>query len=119
MRMVCCCLACTSFLSFLRVSVIYTPTATADARYSARALARLSTDSAVGYLHGHRPLYQAGPTDTERIEPRVAGLRAMQRVGGRDATFTRTLSCPNLFRPSREPGGGNRLVNNAALKLRY
>ena len=34
---------------------------------------------------GHGHYYQAGPTDTERFEPRVAGLRAMCRVGGRDA----------------------------------
>ena len=85
MRMIYCCLACASFLSFFRVSVICTPIAIADARYSAGALARLSTDSAIGYLHGHGDYCQAGPTDTERIKPRVAGVRAMRRVGGRAA----------------------------------
>ena len=85
MRMVCCCLACAFYLSFFRVSAIYTPIAIADARYSARAPARLSADSTVGHLRGYGDYCQAGPTDTERIEPRVAGLRAMLRVGGRAA----------------------------------
>ena len=85
MRMICCCLLCVLFLSFFRVSAIYTPIAIADARYFPRALARLSADSTVGHPHGYGDYFQAGPTDTERFEPRVAGLRAMQRVGGRDA----------------------------------
>ena len=57
-----------------------TPTATSDDCYCARAIARMPTGSMLENTLGPSQYFKAGPTDNERIEPRLFWVWVLSRV---------------------------------------